>query len=59
MLFWSTLFITVLLAVPAVLAATIDILLGPPVLLTTLYLFWWCILFRLGEFDEERHYLQT
>jgi hypothetical protein len=50
------LFITMFLSMPALLAATIDILLGPPVLLITLCLFSYG-LFRLHE-DEARHYLQ-
>jgi hypothetical protein len=51
------LFITLFLSMPALLAATIDILLGPPVLLITLWLFAWG-LFRLHE-DDVRHYLQN
>jgi hypothetical protein len=50
------LFITLFLSMPALLAATIDILLGPPVLLITLLLFTYG-LFRLNE-DDARHYLQ-
>jgi hypothetical protein len=50
------LFITIFISIPALLAATIDILLGPPVLLITLWLFTWG-LFRLHE-DDVRHYLQ-
>jgi hypothetical protein len=49
-------FITFLVSIPALLAATIDILLGPPVLLTTLWLFSYG-LFRLHE-DDARHYLE-
>jgi hypothetical protein len=49
-------FITFLVSMPALLAATIDILLGPPVLLATLWLFSYG-LFRLHE-DDARHYLQ-
>jgi len=50
------LFITLILCMPALLAVTIDILLGPPVLLITLWLFTYG-LFRLHE-DDARHYLQ-
>jgi hypothetical protein len=50
------LFIALFLSMPALLAATIDILLGPPVLLITLWLFTYG-LFRLHE-DDVRHYLQ-
>ena len=50
------LFIALFLSMPALLVATIDILLGPPVLLTTLYLFSYG-LFRLHE-DDARHYLE-
>jgi len=53
---WFAFFITLFLSMPALLAATIDILLGPPVLLITLWLFSFG-LFRLHE-DEARHYLQ-
>jgi hypothetical protein len=59
MIFQDTLFmlfITMFLCMPALLAVTIDILLGPPVLLTTLWLFSYG-LFRLHE-DDVRHYLQ-
>jgi hypothetical protein len=49
-------FITFFISMPALLVATIDILLGPPVLLTTLYLFSYG-LFRLHE-DDARHYLE-
>jgi len=51
------LFITLFLCMPALLAVTIDILLGPPVLLITLWLFAFG-LFRLHE-DDARHYLQN
>jgi hypothetical protein len=60
MIFQDTLFmlfITLFLCMPALLAATIDILLGPPVLLITLWLFAFG-LFRLHE-DDARHYLQN
>jgi hypothetical protein len=50
------LFITIFISIPALLAATIDILLGPPVLLITLWLFSYG-LFRLYE-DDARHYLE-
>jgi hypothetical protein len=50
------LFITIFISIPALVAATIDILLGPPVLLITLWLFTWG-LFRLHE-DDALHYLQ-
>lgn len=56
---YTALFITAITAIttiPALMVATIDILLGPPVLLTTLYLCSWC-LFRLDDANE-RHYLQ-
>jgi hypothetical protein len=56
MMFLSALFITIFISIPALLAATIDILLGPPVLLASLWLFSYG-LFRLHE-DEARHYLQ-
>jgi hypothetical protein len=56
MMFCAALFITALLVIPTLLAATIDILLGPPVLLTTLVLFSF-FLNGLGE-NNERHYLQ-
>jgi len=46
-----------MLVIPTLLAATIDILLGPPVLLTTLVLFTF-FLNGLGEYYNERHYLQ-
>jgi hypothetical protein len=49
-------FITFIISMPALLVATIDILLGPPVLLITLWLFAFG-LFRLHE-DDARHYLQ-
>jgi hypothetical protein len=52
----AMLFITLFISMPALLAATIDILLGPPVLLITLWLFTYG-LFRLYE-DDTRHYLQ-
>jgi len=56
MWFCTALFITIFIAIPALSAATIDILLGPPVLLATLWLFSYG-LSRLHE-DEARHYLQ-
>ena len=56
MMFLSALFVTLFLAIPALLAATIDILLGPPVLLITITLFSYGLI-RLQE-DEVRHYLQ-
>jgi hypothetical protein len=49
-------FITFFISMPALLVATIDILLGPPVLLITLWLFSYG-LFMLHE-DDARHYLQ-
>jgi hypothetical protein len=59
MWFCTALFITIFISIPALLAATIDILLGPPVLLITLWLFTYG-LFRLHELheDDARHYLQ-
>ena len=56
MMFCAALFITAILVIPTLLAVTVDILLGPPVLLTTLVLFSF-FLNGLGECNE-RHYLQ-
>jgi len=56
MLFCAALFIAAMLVIPTLLAATIDIFLGPPVLLTTLVLFSF-FLNGLGQYNE-LHYLK-
>jgi hypothetical protein len=56
-MFRAALFITAITAIttiPALMIATIDILLGPPVLLITIVLFHSCFL----RVDNERHYLE-